>query len=214
MGELPSATAAVGASSSGTASSPTSSLSSSTAKAKKPKKKTKEELLAEEMEQKMALVQRDLQSIDPELEAIYQRHDDVPTPKPMVKLSSNASSSAGSGKDYNDLTSSTNDKTSKLPNVKGENLEDEKKRKLAILRLNLRSIDPDLEHKMECQTTTQDLLIQQQKLNQKVKDVEENPTQFEQNNSRLEELRKTQPFWKKVVTTPSKLRAAPLSKGI
>ena len=148
-------------------------------------KKTKKESLQEETQRQMAILQTNLQSIDPALHVVCQSTmENFNIPR---RAASNFSSS----------------------------LEEEKKRKMTILKLNLRSIDPDLEDVMVCQNSTQALLVKQTKLNQRIKHVDENPTQFVMHNSKLQaELRTPtrKTFWKKGKT--KQRTGVPLSQGI
>lgn len=165
---------------------PPRSLSSSSSRPLQLKnKKAKKESLQEETQRQMAILQTNLQSIDPALQVVCQSTmENFNIPR---RAASNFSSS----------------------------LEEEKKRKMTILKLNLRSIDPDLEDVMVCQNSTQALLVKQTKLNQRIKHVDENPTQFVMHNSKLQaELRTPtrKTFWKKGKTKQK--TGVPLSQGI
>ena len=50
-----------------------------------------------------------------------------------------------------------------LKRKKTNTLEEEKERQMQLLKLNLKSIDPDLENVVACQSETQELIVQQKR---------------------------------------------------
>ena len=99
-----------------------------------------------------------------------------------------------------------------------ETLEEEMERKRVALQLYLKAVDPELESMAISSSNTQDLLLMKYKMTNKLEEIEENPTKFGFDGSRVKALKSAlaeSPMLKKM-TTPSEPKPpkVSLSAGI
>ena len=130
---------------------------------------SKSQLLDQETEEKARLVQSQLEEIAPELQVVCQGFHDI-------SVTTNPSSSTG-----------------RMVVVADEDLEMEKRRKLAILKLNLMAVDPSLEAKVDA---TQDIQLELLKRKKTTKQTKGSPSQARWPENPLPRPLSASSFWR------------------